>query len=64
MGLGDTTTCVHQFIFDSNGSNGTKIIQKFIMHGLGLGIRLDSFVAHMFYEWSLSHNEAVPIAIK
>ena len=34
------------------------------MHGLGLCIKLDSFVAHMFYVWSFSHNTAVPIAIK
>ena len=33
------------------------------MHGLGLYIKLDIFVARMLYVWSLSHNAAVPIAI-
>ena len=34
------------------------------MHGLGLCINVDSYVAHMFYAWSLSHNPEVPIAKK
>ena len=32
------------------------------MHGLGLFIKVDSYVAHMFYAWSFSHNKSVPIA--
>ena len=39
------------------------MIQYFIVHGLGLCIKVDSYVAHMLYAWSLSHNTAVPIAI-
>ena len=34
------------------------------MHGLKLCIQLNSFVEHMFYEWSFSHNNSVPIDIK
>ena len=34
------------------------------MYGLGLCIKLNSFVAHMFYPWSFSHNAAVLIATK
>ena len=34
------------------------------MHGLGLCIKVDSYIAHMFYAWSFSHNIAVPTAIK
>ena len=63
MGLGDNTTCVYQLIFDENDSNHTKTIQYFIMHGLGLCIRLNSFVAHMFYAWLFIHNTSVPIYI-
>ena len=62
--MDDPTTCVYQLILDGNDSNDTKIIQYFIMHGLGLCIKLDSFVSHMFYPWSFSHNKAVPISIK
>ena len=60
----DPTTCVYQLIFFQYDSNGTKIIPYFIMHGLGLCIKLNSFVAHMFYAWSFSHNTVVQIAIK
>ena len=63
MGLGDTTTCVYLLIFDENDSNDTKIIQYFIMHGLRLCIKVNSFVVHMFYEWPFSHIIAVPIDI-
>ena len=34
------------------------------MHGLVLYIKLDSFMAHMFYAWSFFHNTSVPIDIK
>ena len=51
MGLIDPTTCFYQFIFDENDSNYTSIIQYFIMHGLGLCIKLNIFVAHIFYVW-------------
>ena len=33
------------------------------MHGLGLCIQVDSYVAHMFYTWSFIHNTAVTISI-
>ena len=31
--MGDTTTCVYQFIYDKNDRVSTKIIQYFIMNG-------------------------------
>ena len=62
--MGDPTTCVYQFIYNKNNNGDTKIIQYFIMRGLGLCIKVDIYVAHMFYAWSFSHNTAVPIAIK
>ena len=49
MGLGDTTTRVYQFIFYKDGRNGTNIIQHFFMHGIGLCIKLNIYVEHMFY---------------
>ena len=64
MGLSDITTCFYQVIFDEDDINYTRIIPYFIMHGLGLCIKLNSFVTHMFYVWKLSHNKAVPIYIK
>ena len=33
------------------------------MHVLGLYIKVDSCVAHMFYAWSFSHIPEVPIDI-
>ena len=62
--MGDTTTCVYQFIYYENDSFDTNIIQYFIIHGLVSCIKVDSYVAHMFYAWSFIHNTAVPIAIK
>ena len=64
MRLNDPTTCVYQLILDGNDSNDTKIIQYFIMHGLGLCIKFNSFVSHMFYAWSFRNNEAPPVDIK
>ena len=63
MALNYPKKCVYQFILDENHINDTNIIQYFIMHGLGLCIKLDSFVAHMFYVWSFSYTTAVTIAI-
>ena len=37
----------------------TKKLHYFIMHGLGLCIKVDSYVEHMFYAWSFSHYTAV-----
>ena len=64
MILGDNKTCLYPLIFDKDDSNGTNIIQYFVIHGLGLCIKLNSFVAHMFYVWSFGHNRAVPISTK
>ena len=63
MGLGDPTTCIYKFIYDENDSNNTKILQYFIMHGLGLCIDLNSFVSCILYTWSFTHNKSVPIDI-
>ena len=63
MGLGDNTTCFYQFIFDENDSNYTNIIQYFIIHGLGLFIKFNIYLSHMFYACSFSHNTSAPIAI-
>ena len=64
MGIVETTTCVYQFIYDENENYFTKIIQYFIMHRIGLWIKVDSYVAYMFYLWSFIHNTSFPIAIK
>ena len=62
--MSDPTTCVYQLIYDENENYQTKIIQYFIMHGLGLCINVDSYVTHIFYACSFSHNTSVPIYIK
>ena len=61
--IGDPTTFFYQFIYDENNINDTQITQYFIMHGLGLCIKVNSYVAHIFYECKCSNNTAVPIAI-
>ena len=64
MILGDTTTCVYSFLFDNEYIDITHILQFFDMYGLGICIKLNSYVAHMFNVWSLSHNMEVPTPIK
>ena len=61
--MGDQTTCAYQYIYNENDSDGTNIIKYFIMHGLGLCIKVNSYVEHMFYALSFSHNTAITIAI-
>ena len=34
------------------------------MHGFGLCIKVDSYLAHLFYAWSFSHNTSFPTAKK
>ena len=63
LGMGDPKTCVYQFIYNEKDSVYTEILQYFIQ-GLGLCIQESSFVAHMFYALSFSHNKSVPMAIK
>ena len=61
--MGDPITCVYKFIYYERDSVDTKIIKYFIMHGLGLCIKVDIYVVHMLYACSFSNNTSVPIAI-
>ena len=56
LGMGDRTTFFYQFTYDWNDNDDMKIRQRFVMHGLGLCIKVDSYVAHMLNEWLFSHN--------
>ena len=49
---------------DSKATATTELLQYFVMHGIGLFIKLKNHVAHMFYAWLFSYNTTVPIAIK
>ena len=64
LGMGYPITCFYKFMYNENDSDDTHITQYFIMHGLGLCIKVNSYVARMFYAWSFSHNTAVTIAKK
>ena len=64
LGIGDSTTYGYIFIHDENDNYDTKTIQYFVTHGLGLCIRVDSYVEHMCYACSFIHNTSVPIYIK
>ena len=63
LGMVYPTRCVHQLIYDENDNDDTNIIKYFIMHGLGLCIKVDSYMSHMFYAWSFSNNTAITITI-
>ena len=62
--MGNPKKNVYQFIYDEYDNDDTNVIRCFIMHGLGIFLKIDSYVVHMFYAWSFSHNEEVPIYIK
>ena len=64
LGIDDPTTCVYHFIYDEKDKNDSQITQYYIMHGLGLCIKVDSYASHLFYAFSFSHNTAVLIAKK
>ena len=49
MILGDPKTCVYQFTFDEYYIGNTQILQYFVMRGLGVYIKINSYVAHIFY---------------
>ena len=49
LGMGDPTTFVYHFMYDENDSDNIQITQYFIMHGLVLCIKVDSYVDHIFY---------------
>ena len=49
IGLVDPTKYIYESIFDEDDSHDTNIIQYFIIHGLGLCIKLNNVSSHMFY---------------
>ena len=49
LGISDTKTYVYKLMYDEKGTDDTNIIQYVIMHVLVLCIKVDSYVAHMFY---------------
>ena len=61
--MSDPTTFLYQFIFDQDDSNYTKIIQYFVMHGLGLCIKLNIYVEHMLYARSFIFSTEVTLSI-
>ena len=64
MGLGDTKICLYQFTFYKEDTYNTYILKYFVMKGLVICIKLNSYAAHMLYACPLSHNTSVPIVIK
>ena len=57
LGIGDPAICVYQFIYNIDDNNDTKILQYFIIHGLGLCIKVEKYVAQIFYALSFSHGK-------
>ena len=55
--------CYFIVICRVDDSVDTEIIQYFIMHGSGLCINVDRYVAHMLFAWSFINNAEIPISI-
>ena len=49
LGMVDNTTCVYWFIYNWKKSSDKYIIQYFIMHWLGLFIKVYIYVEYIFY---------------
>ena len=49
LGMGDPQTCLYRFICDEKYNVDINIIKYFIMNRLVLSIKVDSYVAHIFY---------------
>ena len=51
LGMGDPTTCIYQLIYVEKDSVEIEIMQYFIIHGFVLCVKVDIYVAHIFYTW-------------
>jgi hypothetical protein len=55
VGLGTPTTCAYQFVAAAN----IDVLQYFILEGLGLCVRLTSFLGHSFYAYTFVHCTSI-----
>ena len=52
--MGNTNTCVYQFVIYDSNENSLVITRFFIMDVLGLCVSLKYYVEHMLYRWNFS----------
>ena len=63
LGMGYPMTHFYHFIYNKLDANGRYILIYFAMHGVGICVELENFVANIFYERSFSHVTAFPVAL-
>ena len=64
LGYGTPTTCVYQFIHDErNVEVNVRILQYFVMAGLGLAVEVNSHACHMMHAYAFAHCTAIPVMI-
>ena len=54
FGLGHAKECVYQFI--GHDAEEKSNIYIFLFPRLGVRIEIKSYVAHIFYGWTMNHN--------
>ena len=61
FGFGLPTTCIYQFMFGPNKKESQgKVIQYFIMAGLGIAVEVNTNVCHMMHAYTFGHCTAIP----
>mmetsp|Transcript_7289 Transcript_7289/g.13285 ORF Transcript_7289/g.13285 Transcript_7289/m.13285 type:complete len:637 (-) Transcript_7289:103-2013(-) len=65
LGIGSASTCAYQFVYRTESlKDEIELVQYFILAGLGVSVRMSSFVVHMMYAHTFSHMTAMPLVIK
>ena len=62
--LGNHKTCIYQLNFDKEVIDNTQDLQYFSMHSVGIFIKLNSYISHMFYAFPFHHNTVILILLE
>jgi hypothetical protein len=60
--MGMSTTCVYQFV--GHQIKRDEVISYFLLDGLGIAMRMNSHLCHMFFGHLFSHRTALPIIVR
>ena len=64
LGLGNSTTFVYQFVIEKSNEHTVVITQFFIFNRLVPCVNFKADLAHMFYQWTLSHCADLPVMVQ
>ncbi len=66
FGLSNPTKCAYQFVPFRGKSvdDDVVVIQSFMMLGIGMSLRLKSFLSHIFHSGCYQHNTSIPLFLQ